>query len=122
MYLVQVRRLRAKTPPGHGIKLLSLERLEAMNRRAIVLSFPLLTAGLLVGLALMLQQGDSLGELNRLKILSTVILWVVFAILLYLRYGAHARGKRVAFMTIVAFGLLLFTLVSAHQFGPEGIP
>jgi ABC-type uncharacterized transport system permease subunit len=122
MYLVQVRRLRAKIPPGHGMKLLSLERLEEMNRRAIVLSFPLLTAGLLVGIALMLQEGDGFAGLNRIKIVSTIILWVVFAILLYLRYGVHVRGKRVAFMTIVAFGLLLFTLVTAHHFGPEGMP
>jgi ABC-type transport system involved in cytochrome c biogenesis permease subunit len=122
MYLVQVRRLRAKVPPGHGIRLLSLERLEEMNRRAIILSFPLLTAGLLVGLALMLEQADGFAQLNLPKILSTIILWVVFAILLYLRYGMHARGRRVAFMTIVAFGLLLFTLVSAHHFGPEGMP
>jgi ABC-type uncharacterized transport system permease subunit len=122
MYLVQVRRLKAKVLPGHGIKLLSLERLEEMNRRAIVLSFPLLTAGLLVGVALMLQEGDGFAGLRRVKIVSTIILWVVFAILLYLRYGINARGKRVAFMTIVAFGLLVFTLVSAHHFGPEGLP
>ena len=52
MYLVQAHRLRAKHFPGKGLRLLSLERLEAMNRRAINLAFPLLTAGLLVGLFL----------------------------------------------------------------------
>src|SRR5262249_23162649 len=52
MYLIHARRLRAKTLPGTGPKFLSLERLEEMNRRAIVLAFPLLTAGVLVGLAL----------------------------------------------------------------------
>ena len=36
MYLVQAHRLRAKTLPGHGVRLWSLERIEAMNRRAIV--------------------------------------------------------------------------------------
>jgi ABC-type uncharacterized transport system permease subunit len=81
-----------------------------------------LTAGLLVGVALMLQEKGGIAELGHVKILSTIVLWVVFAILLYLRYGIHVRGKRVAFMTIVAFGLLLFTLVSAHHFGPEGMP
>ena len=34
----------------------------------------------------------------------------MFAILLYLRYGVHARGRQVALLTIVAFALLLFTL------------
>ena len=50
MYLVQARRLRNKVNPGRVVPLLSLERLETMNRRALNLAFPLLTAGLLVGL------------------------------------------------------------------------
>src|SRR5205085_7615731 len=58
MYLVQLRRLRAKRPPGQGMKLLSLERLEAMNRRAILWAFPLLTAGLVVGMARQVAQGN----------------------------------------------------------------
>src|SRR5262249_44831018 len=56
MYLFQSYRLKAKLPPGKGLQLLSLERLEAMNRRAITLAFPLLTAGVLLGAALMTQQ------------------------------------------------------------------
>ena len=48
MYLVQTHRLKTKQLPGRGPKLWSLERLEQMNRRAIILSFPLLTLGLLV--------------------------------------------------------------------------
>src|SRR5262249_49950339 len=50
MYLAQAHRLREKTPPGHGLQLLSLERLDEMNRRAVMLAFPLLTAGVLIGL------------------------------------------------------------------------
>ncbi len=122
MYLVQARRLRAKKLPGHGIKLLSLERLEDMNRRALLLAFPLLTAGLLVGIALMVHQAEGDASWGSLKIVSTVALWAVFAILVYLRYGVHVRGRRVALLTIVAFALLLFTLASAHQFVPGGVP
>src|SRR5205085_3539109 len=53
MYLVQARRLRAKRPPGRGLRLLSLERLEAMNRRAITAAFPLLTVGIVLVAALL---------------------------------------------------------------------
>jgi ABC-type transport system involved in cytochrome c biogenesis permease subunit len=120
MYLLQLRRLRAKSLPGRGMRLLSLERLEEMNRRAILLAFPLLTAGLLVGIALMTQQAEDFASWGRLKILATVALWVVFAILLYLRYGVGVRGRRVAWLTIMAFALLVFTLASAHPFVPEG--
>lgn len=123
MYLIQARRLKAKVPPGEGLKLLSLERLEQMNRRAITLAFPLLTAGVLVGLVLMFHQpGKWFGDWTDPRILSTVVLWVVFAILLYLRYGYHLRGRRVALLTILAFGLLLLTLASTHTTATGGNP
>ena len=53
MYLVQARRLRNKVNPAVVVPMLSLERLETMNRRALNLTFPLLTAGLLVGTLLL---------------------------------------------------------------------
>ena len=55
MYLAQARRLRTKASPVGGVKLLSLERLEAMNRRAVNAAFPLLTLGLLLGAVLLRQ-------------------------------------------------------------------
>jgi ABC-type transport system involved in cytochrome c biogenesis permease subunit len=116
MYLVQLRRLRAKVPPGQGMKLLSLERLEAMNRRAILWAFPLLTAGLLVGVALQIHRGDFGEGWDSPRILSGLVLWVVFAMLLYLRYRVHARGRQVALLTMLAFAVLLYAIVSQHPF------
>jgi ABC-type transport system involved in cytochrome c biogenesis permease subunit len=123
MYLVQLHRLRAKLPPGQGMKLLSLERLEAMNRRAILWAFPLLTAGLLLGVALQIQGGYFGEGWTSPKILSGLGLWIVFAILLYLRYAIHVRGRRVALLTMVAFVVLLVTFVTpGHSFLPGGTP
>ena len=122
MYLVQVRRLRAKLAPGEGVRLLSLERIEEMNRRAILWSFPLLTAGLLVGIVLQVQHGEFLVGWSSPKIIITVGLWLVFAILLYLRYGTHVRGRQVALLTVVAFALLIVALVSVHPFVGGGGP
>jgi ABC-type uncharacterized transport system permease subunit len=122
MYLVQSQRLRAKLPPGQGLRTLSLERLEVMNQRAILTAFPLLTAGLIVGLALQLHHGLS-QEWDSPKLLSTLIVWVVFALLLYLRYGAHARGRRVALLTMLAFALLIVAFVApGHPFVQGGAP
>jgi ABC-type transport system involved in cytochrome c biogenesis permease subunit len=53
------------------------------------------------------------------KILSALALWAVFAILLYLRYGAHVRGRRVALLTIVAFAVMLIAVLAAHPFAGE---
>ena len=95
----------------------TLTRLEQMNRRAINLAFPLLTAGLLVGLMLMARSIDQVAGWTDPRVLGTLVLWLVFAILLYLRYGLHLRGRRVALWTIAAFALLLFTLAAPHTLG-----
>lgn len=122
MYLVQSYRLRVKLPPNPGMKLLSLERIETMNRRAVLWAFPLLTAGMLVGLVLLFRQGSAT-PWDSLKIVSTLGLWLVFAILVYLRYAVHVRGKQAALWTLVAFALLLFALMAPeHPFLHGGQP
>jgi ABC-type uncharacterized transport system permease subunit len=114
MYLVQARRVRAKALPDQGLKLLSLERLEAMNRRAVTWAFPLLTAGLLVGAVLLAQRDGPVTDWAAAKVVGTSCLWVVFLVLLYLRYGTALPGRRQALLTIAAFALLLGTLAAAH--------
>jgi ABC-type transport system involved in cytochrome c biogenesis permease subunit len=117
MYLVQMRRLQAKLPPNKGIPLLSLERLEQMNKRAILWAFPLLTAGLLAGFALQIREGIFLQGWDTPRIASVLGLWIVFAILLYLRYRVHLRGRQLAFLTMIAFAILVCMLISQpHSF------
>jgi ABC-type transport system involved in cytochrome c biogenesis permease subunit len=121
MYLVQTRQIRAKVVPGpgranHGLQLPSLERLERMNRWAINLAFPLLTGGVCIGAGLMFLGSRQVLSWADARILGTVILWMVFGLLLYMRYGFHLTGRRMAQLTIIAFVLLMFTLVSSHEF------
>jgi ABC-type uncharacterized transport system permease subunit len=92
-----------------------------MSRRAILLAFPLLTAGIFVGAALLLHNED-LASLGTAKILSALTLWLVFAIVVYLRYASRARGRQVAVLTILAFGLLLVSLLAVHPFAAGGTP
>jgi ABC-type transport system involved in cytochrome c biogenesis permease subunit len=120
MYLLQSRRLRTKALPGEGMRLLSLERLEAMNRRAIVLAFPLLTAGVIAG-GVIIARGSELVAWTDLRVISTLILWCVFALLMYLRFGHHLRGRQVAFLTIAAFLMLLCCLALAHPLPSGGM-
>ncbi len=115
MYLIQAHRLRSKALPGQGLKLLSLERLEAMNRRAITLAFPLLTVGMLIGAVLMFV--ERLPGWTDPRVISFLVLWLALAVLVYLRYGYHLRGRRVALLTILAFGLLLGCLTLSHPLG-----
>jgi ABC-type transport system involved in cytochrome c biogenesis permease subunit len=90
-----------------------------MNRRALNIAFPLLTVGLLLGI--LLRQGHSLGDdWLSLKVLSTAGLWVVFLVLLYLRYGAHVPPRRLALLSIAAFALMIVALGTAHPFAVGG--
>jgi len=116
MYLVQARRLRMKRNPLGGLRLLSLERLETMNRRAIDWAFPLLTVGLLLGAIRVPTAEMSTASWTDPKILSTIGLWVLALVLLYLRYGAHLPPRRLALLTVAAFGLMLVTLIVSHPF------
>lgn len=119
MYLVQARRVRNKVNPARVVPLLSLERLERTNRWAVNWAFPLLTAGLLVGSFLVRGDYDPENWLS-LKVLSTGGLWVVFLVLVYLRYAADVPGRRLAWLSILAFGLMLVALGAAHPFAAGG--
>jgi ABC-type uncharacterized transport system permease subunit len=120
MYLIQARRLRRKRPPFGGVRMLSLERLETMNRRALNAAFPLLSAGLLVGALIAPHDRGASDNWLSLKVVSTAGLWVLFLVLLYLRYGAHVAGRRLAALSVLAFALLVVALGTAHPFADGG--
>ena len=129
MYLVQSNRLKHKRPPRFGFALPSLEQSERLNRGAITVAFPLLTAGLIIGLiltvALHRAKGATIGWTDP-KVISTLAMWVVFAVLLHARYRPEMRGRRVMLLSVLAFlflgfslfGLELLRIPSAHG-GPR---
>jgi ABC-type transport system involved in cytochrome c biogenesis permease subunit len=114
MYLVQVRRLKAKHLANDLVQLPSLELLERVNRLGITLAFPLLTVGLAIGLLLVLEQRHAGVEGLRLsdpKVIFGLLVWLAFGALLKLQWQPSFRGRKVALLTIVGFCLLLFTMV-----------
>lgn len=116
MYLIQSWRLRHKQALGEGLRLLSLERLERMIRHGVAWAFPLWTAGVLMGMVLLLQREH--WSWFDPKVLSGVFLIAVFVLLLDLRYRQHERGRRFAWGAILAFVLLLVAL-SIETFAPS---
>ena len=106
MFLAQSHRLKQKRPKRFGFALPSLEQSERVNRAAITVAFPFLTAGLVVGLALEVA-ADHAG-MPRIgwtdpKVVWGVAMWLVFAVLLHARFRPEMRGRRVMLLTIVAF-------------------
>jgi ABC-type uncharacterized transport system permease subunit len=116
MYLVQSHRLQAKLPPSQGLPLFNLERLEQMNRNALLWSFPLLTAGLATGVALLLSKDLQAEYWLSPRVLSLVGVWLVSMIVFYLRYRVHVRGRQLAVWTMFAFAILIVALIFPHSF------
>jgi ABC-type uncharacterized transport system permease subunit len=118
MYLVQSNRLKHKRRPRFGFTLPSLEQSERVNRGAITLAFPLLTFGLLIGVVLSLvtrsQAHGAVPGWTDPKVLSALMMWVVFAVLLHARFRPAMRGRSVVVLTIVAFAFLVFTWVGVE--------
>ena len=127
MYLAQSDRLKHKRPPRFGFKLPSLEESERLNRAAITVAFPFLTAGLLVGVVMevaLRKAGHSRIGWGDPKVVSGVLVWLVFAGLLHARFRPEMRGRRVMLFTLVAFLCLAFATIGVDlmQITSHGVP
>ena len=83
------------------------------------MAFPLLTFGLLIGDD---PEPRGAGRVSRVgaapihvlrwtdpKVVSALMMWLVFAVLLHARFRPAMRGRSVMVLTIVAFAFLVFT-------------
>src|SRR3954452_16206280 len=114
MYLLQASRLKQKKPTRFGFSLPSLEQSERLNRAGITVAFPFLTAGLVVGLvmeAALRRVGRSQVEWTDPKVVSGLLMWLAFAVLLHARFRPEMRGRKVMLLTVVAFLALAFATV-----------
>lgn len=112
MYLAQQRRLRRGSTDRLSGQLPSLERLERLNRRAIIVGFPLLSAGLALGLVMLGHRGRDLGlTFFDAKVIASLAAWAVFAVLVAVGLRPRFRGTPVAYLTVVAFVLMVLTMV-----------
>lgn len=122
MYGVQSRRLKRKAPTQDGLNLPSLESSERINRLAITLSFPLLTFGLFIGVMLNYSIGLKSSRVaiswTDPKLVSAAGMWFVFAALLHARFRPAMRGRRVMWLTTLAFAFLVFTWIGVGLLVP----
>jgi ABC-type uncharacterized transport system permease subunit len=114
MYLVQARRLKRKLPPMPGIGLPSLEWLEKVNSRVIILSALMVGVGFLAGIILKLvaQPGAAQLPWSDPVIWSSALMlgWLVAAALFNGIYRPSRRGRKVAYLTVVSFVFLVVAL------------
>jgi ABC-type uncharacterized transport system permease subunit len=102
LYLLQERGLKAKQSAGIVSKLPALEVIDDIGYKSLLLGFPFMTLGLIVGAAIA-QAEFGAGFFRDPKILLSILMWAVYMVLLFTRWSAGWRGRRAAFMSTVAF-------------------
>jgi ABC-type uncharacterized transport system permease subunit len=109
MFVLQERQLKTKRQGAVYYRLPSLEALDRLTYRALIIGFPFLTVGLLLGF-LWPGDGASAGFRTDPLTLLSVAMWVVYALTLWGRVAGTWRGRRAAYFAILGFCALLLSL------------
>jgi len=115
MYLLQSYRLKHKLPPTSGFRLPSLEWLQKLNSRALLMSVILIGCGFASGILLNnirhRHESDYVPWTDPVVILTGLMfLYLLVAEIFSLLYRPARAGRKVAYLTVASFGFLLLTL------------
>jgi hypothetical protein len=126
MYLVQSYRLKHKLPPRPGFKLPSLEWLQQLNERALVISSLLLLAGIGAGAVFnIVRRDEGVAWTNPVVLISGgLAVWLVAALLFNGLYRPARQGRKVAYLTVASFVIVMLVLTivwtsTGHAEGKE---
>ena len=106
LYLIQERALKSKSSSGLFSRLPALQVIDDIGYRSLMLGFPFMTLGLIAGIVVAESVAESThGRIDFLdpKILLSVLMWVVYLLMVYMRLITGWRGRRAALLASVAF-------------------
>jgi cytochrome c-type biogenesis protein CcsB len=109
MYLLKLRKKEKGQKEAGLIALFpSLDTLDTLVYKTIVVGFPLLTIGIVTGAAWANYAWGSYWSWDPKETWS-LITWFVYAIFLHARFSREWRGKRTAALSIIGFLAVIFT-------------
>lgn len=119
MYLTQAHRLKSKQAGGGGMRLPTLDRLQAMNRHCLVVSTIAMALGLLSGVVMNLNRAGNVSWTEGGVIFSLILLvWLLVATGVEFFYRPAREGRKIVYLTLASFGFLVLaiygTLSSEH--------
>jgi ABC-type transport system involved in cytochrome c biogenesis permease subunit len=121
-YVLLFNEIKAKHLGFFYARLPSLQSLDAMNGRAVLVGWIFLTVGVTVGAIWATQirdvpdpraQAMSLGDP---KILMALVLWAVYSFALFARRAIGWSGRRAAVLSAVAFAIVLLNFLPVGYF------
>jgi ABC-type uncharacterized transport system permease subunit len=117
LYLIQERSLKSKKSGGILARLPALEVIDEIGFRSLLLGFPFMTLGLIVGTVLAQAR---FGHVNFFdpRIFLSIMMWAVYLLLLYTRWTAGWRGRRAAYLASGAFlaAVVAWAANTIHRF------
>jgi cytochrome c-type biogenesis protein CcsB len=110
LYLLLYRELHSTRPGFIYQRIPPLETLDVMSRRAVKLAFILFTIGILTG---MMWAREVWGKFWRWdpKLCTSLTVWLIYAGYLFVRTRKTWNGRRVAYLALLGFAMLIFTFV-----------
>ncbi|MBI3012977.1 MAG: c-type cytochrome biogenesis protein CcsB [Elusimicrobia bacterium] len=113
VYLIQEKQIKSKNPSDFSQSLPALEPLDRMIYRLIAWGFPILTLGVILGAR---WAYDAWGRYWGWDAKETwaLITWFTYAIYLHMRLVANWRGRKTVILSIVGFGVVLFTYIGVN--------
>lgn len=121
-YVLLFNEIKAKQLGFFYDRLPSLQALDAMNARAVMVGWIFLTVGVSVGGIWAAQVQDSADprvqamSLADPKILVALICWVVYSFALFARQAIGWSGRRAAWLSAIAFVIVLLNFVPVGYF------
>jgi cytochrome c-type biogenesis protein CcsB len=122
LYLLQENAIKKKTRGFFFSRLPSLDLLDTTGYVCIVVGFSMVTIGLITGIIYAKAVWGRFWSWDPKEVWS-MITWLFYAALLHERLTVGWRGKRAAIMSIIGFGVLLFTFFGVNFFlqGHHGV-
>lgn len=120
LYLVAQQRLRSKTDIAMAPAMASLETIESLIIRTSTFGFALITLGLVTGAVLLTNGPTRMGDgwWHSSKVVLSVSVWLLYAIVMNVRHATLFRGARAAYLSIIGVVLLLATFVVVLKLPP----
>jgi ABC-type uncharacterized transport system permease subunit len=102
LYLVQERSLKSKSVGGWIGLLPPLATMDDIGLRSLLLGFPFMTLGLIAG-SVLAQERFGAVYFRDPKIVLSILMWLVYMFLLFMRWMSGWRGRRAAVLSSLAF-------------------
>lgn len=110
LYIIQNSALKTKRPGIIFSRMPGLSILDKLNYRSIGIGLPILTISIFSAfLWAKSVHGTYWWGMNS-RHLSSIVLWLVYAVTLHVRLSAKMRGRKVAILSIIAFIVMVFSL------------